>query len=283
MPTPATHLALGQQMLHVGQQMLHQGDLSPAARHLLDRWQGPFLLGHTAPDVKTISGQKREESHFYTIPRTSDRPAYLVLFDTYPELARADALSPSQAAFIAGYIAHLLLDELWLDDVFQRHFLQDWGPLEERLFLHNVLRVWVDLRDQASLDGSTAQELQQTQPDDWLPFVGDEHVRRWRDWLVEQLTAGHRMETAKVLADRMGVPVAEVEAVVQSPEQMERRVFRHFPKCAMETFWERGYTQSVMLVDWYLGCSATGQTERSPINIRDYALIDHPTTQEVCS
>jgi hypothetical protein len=78
------------------------------------------MLGHTAPDVKTVSGQKREESHFYTIPRTSDRPAYQVLFDAYPELALADALSPSQASFIAGYIAHLLLDELWLDDVFQR-------------------------------------------------------------------------------------------------------------------------------------------------------------------
>jgi hypothetical protein len=241
------------------------------------------MLGHTAPDVKTVSGQKREESHFYTIPRTSDGPAYQVLFDTHPDLARADALSPCQAAFLAGYIAHLLLDELWLDDVFQRYFLQDWGPLKERLFLHNVLRTWVDLRDQSRLNGTAAQALQEAQPDDWLPFVDDEHVRRWRDWLVAQLAADHSMETAKVLADRMGVPAAEVETVVQSPEQMERRVFQHFPRSAMETFWERGYRQSVMLVDWYLGRSVTGQTKRSPITIRDYEPTDQPTTQEVCS
>lgn len=283
MPTPATHLALGQQMLHSGQQMLHQDDLSPAARHLLDRWEGPFLLGHTAPDVKTISGQRREESHFYTIPRTSDYPAYRILFDMHPELARADLLSPPRAAFVAGYIAHLLLDELWLDDVFERYFLQDWGPLGERLFLHNVLRTWVDLRDQARLNGTAAQALQRAEPDDWLPFVDDEHVRRWRDWLVEQLTAGHRMETARVLADRMGVPAAEVEAVVQSPEQMERRVFQHFPKSAMDTFCEKGYRQSMMLVNWYVGRSANGQTKRSPINISDYEPTDHSTTQEVCS
>jgi hypothetical protein len=241
------------------------------------------MLGHTAPDVKTVSGQKREESHFYTIPRTSDRPAYLALFDTHPELARANALSPSQAAFIAGYVAHLLLDELWLDDVFQRYFLQDWGPLGERLFLHNVLRTWVDLRDQARLDGTMAQALEQAEPDDWLPFVDDEYLRGWRDWLVVQLAAGHRMETAKVLADRMGVPAAEVEAVVQSPEEMERRVFQHFPRSALEAFRERGYRQSVMLVEWYVGRLADGETKRSPITVRDYEPTDHLSTQEVPS
>ena len=241
------------------------------------------MLGHTAPDVKTVSGHKREESHFYTIPRTSDRPAYLILFDTHPALARADALSPARAAFVAGYVAHLLLDELWLDDVFQRYFLQDWGPLKERLFLHNVLRTWVDLRDQARLNGTAAQTLQQAHPHDWLPFVDDEHLRRWRDWLVAQLDTGHRMETAKVLADRMGVPAAEVEAIVQSPERMERRVFRHFPRSAMEAFWETGYRQSLTLVDWYIGRSANGQTTRSPIDTRDYGPTDHPITQEVRS
>ena len=254
--------------------MLCQDDLSPNARRLLDRWQGPFLLGHTAPDVKTVSGQKREASHFYTIPRSSDRPAYLALFDTHPGLARVDALSPSQAAFIAGYVAHLLLDELWLDCVFQRYFLQDWGPLAERLFLHNVLRTWVDLRDQARLNGTAAQVLQQAEPDGWLPFVDDEYIRRWRDWLVEQLTTGHRMETAKVLADRMGIPAEEVEAVVQSPEQMERRVFQHFPRSAMEAFRERGSRQSVRLVEWYVGLSAEGETERSRITVGECEPTD---------
>lgn len=241
------------------------------------------MLGHTAPDVKTVSGQKREESHFYTIPRTSDRPAYLVLFDTHPELAGADALSPARTAFLAGYVAHLLLDELWLDDVFQRYFLQDWGPLEERLFLHNVLRTWVDLRHQATLDGTMAQALEQAEPDDWLPFVDDEYLRGWRDWLVAQLAAGYRMETAKVLADRMGVPAAEVKAVVQSPEEMKRRVFQHFPRSALETFQESGYRQSVMLVEWYVGRLADGQTKRSPITVRDYEPTDHPSAQEVPS
>ena len=105
MPTPVMHLALAEEILG--------GDLlSPATRCLLARQRGPFLLGHTVPDVQTISGQGREETHFYTIPRSTDRPAYEALFAAYPVLAHAKSLPPAQAAFVAGYAAHLLLDEL---------------------------------------------------------------------------------------------------------------------------------------------------------------------------
>jgi hypothetical protein len=246
MPTPATHLALAEEILC-------RNDLSIATRRLLTERRGPFMLGHTAPDVKTVSGQRREACHFYTIPRTSDRPARDALFDAYPSLARSDALSRSQAAFVAGYMAHLVVDEVWLDDVFERYFLQDWGPLRERLFLHNVLRTWVDDRDQAKLNGNVAQVLRKTEPHDWLPFVDDQHLRMWRDWLVVQLTSGQRMQTAEVFARRMGIRAEEVEAVARSPQQMEERVFRYFPRSALAAFRETAYESSITLLDSYIG------------------------------
>jgi hypothetical protein len=175
------------------------------------------------------------------------------------------------------------VDEVWLDDVFQRYFLQDWGPLRERLFLHNVLRTWVDGRDQARLNRTVAQVLQQAEPDDWLPFVDDTYLRLWRDWLIEQLAPGHTMETAEVLAGRMGVPAEEVEAVAQSPEQMEKRVFRRFPRSALQFFREKAYRSSVILVNWYIGRSASRQPERPLTNLPDYRSTDLPTIQEIRS
>jgi hypothetical protein len=239
--------------LVLAEEMLRGDDLSPAVLRLLIQQRGPFLLGNTAPDVKTVSGQGRHESHFYTIPRTSERPAYELLFDAHPSLARAESLSPPQAAFIAGYIAHLLLDEIWLDDIFRRYFLQDWGPLRERLFLHNVLRVWMDRRDHQRLNGSVAVALREAEPQDWLPFVGDEHLRAWCDWLVEQLSPGQSMQTAEVFARRMGVSATEMEAVSGSPQQMQERVFCHIPRAALESFHDVGYERSVVLIDWYIG------------------------------
>ena len=249
------HLALAEEII--------RGDaLPPAIRRLLTQQRGPFLLGHTAPDVQTVSGQRRDETHFYSIPRTSDRPAHETLFAAHPALAHAELLPPAQAAFVAGYIAHLLLDELWLDDVFLHYFWQDGGThrteprakvLRERIFPHNVLRTWMDRQDQQRLNGSVVTALRETEPQDWLPFVGDEHLRVWRDWLVGQIGPGGSVQTAEVFAQRMGVPVAEVEAVLRSPQQMEERVFRHIPRAALRSFHDTGYARSVALVDWYIG------------------------------
>jgi hypothetical protein len=247
--------------LVLAEDMLRRKDLSRAARCLLEEQQGPFLLGHTAPDVRTVSGQKREACHFYAVPRVSDRPAYSALFDAHPRLGRVEALSPPRAAFVAGYIAHLLLDEIWLDDVFRRFFLQDWGPLHERLFLHNVLRTWMDYRAQERLGGAVAQSLEEAEPDGWLPFVADEYLRVWRDWLAQQLGADQRMETADVFARRMGISPERIEALAGSPAEMEDRIFRRFPRADLRAFEEMGYRRSVLLVDWYLVGGFRGQSE----------------------
>ncbi len=240
------HLALAEEILH--------GDaLPPTTRRMLIRQRGPFLLGHTAPDVQTVSGQARDETHFYTIPRTSDRPAHETLFATHPVLAHAEPLPPAQVAFVAGYVAHLLLDELWLDDIFRRYFLPDWAPWRERSFLHNVLRTWMDRQDQQRLNGSVAIALREAEPQDWLPFVSDEHLRAWRDWLVGQFDPGHSVQTAEIFAQRMGVSVTEVEAVLRSPQQMKERVFCHIPQAALRSFHDTGYARSVALICWYIG------------------------------
>jgi len=200
-----------------------------------------------------MSGQARHETHFYSIPRTNERPAYEVLFAAHPRLARAERLPPAQAACVAGYIAHLLLDELWLASIFQRYFIgQTWSTRRERLFLHNVLRTWMDRQDQQRLSGTTVTALREVEPLGWLPFVGDEHLRAWRDWLVEQLGPGHSVQTAEFFAQRMSVSMAEVEAVLMSPQQMEVRIFRYIPRAALQSFHDTGYAQSVRLITWYL-------------------------------
>ena len=247
MPTPIMHLALAEEVLR-------RDDLPSTVHRLLVQQRGPFLLGHTAPDVQAISGQAREETHFYTIPRTSAIPAHEALFAAHPALARPEMLPPAQAAFVTGYVAHLLLDELWLDDVYLRYFVgQEWGTRRERQFSHNVLRTWMDHQDQRRLNGSVTVALRAAAPRNWLPFAGDETLRAWRDWLVEQLSPGQAVQTVEVFAQRMGIPAAEVETVLHSPQQMEERIFRRIPRAALDAFHDAGYTRTVALTIAYLG------------------------------
>ncbi|HHS97491.1 MAG TPA: hypothetical protein ENK08_06270, partial [Chloroflexi bacterium] len=212
MPTPVTHLVMARELVE-------GGALSPPVQSLLEREWGPFLLGHTAPDVQTVSHQPRDETHFYTLPPSSTTPAYRRLLRTYPELARADRLPSDHAAFLAGYLAHLLVDEQWWREIFHPFFGPEagWETFERRLFLHNVLRTWMDQEDQARLDGREAQALARAEPRGWLPFVRDEDLRAWRDLLVEQLQPGRQVRTAEVFAARMGLPAEAIEATLRSP------------------------------------------------------------------
>jgi len=245
MPTPFTHLALAATVL--------DGEGLPrATAQLLRAQRGPFLLGNTAPDVQTVSGQDRFETHFYTLPPTSDAPAQDTLFDAYPELAQPAELPLAHAAFIAGYLAHLALDELWLEQVFVPFYRESSLPWTERVFQHNLLRAWVDRQDQARLDGGVAVTLQETMPEKWLPFVKDEDLVKWRDWLVEQLQPGQRAQTTNVFAQRMGISVAEMETVLASPAQMDDQVFRRIPADAMRAFQKTGLECTAETVTRYL-------------------------------
>jgi hypothetical protein len=246
MPTPINHLVMAREVLE-------RGTLAAPARWLLVAQYGPFLLGHTAPDVQTVSGQRREETHFYTLPPRSTTPAAQVLLDAYPTLARAERLEPAHAAFMSGYLAHLLADELWWREVFHPFFGPDagWDTWEERLFLHNVLRTWLDEQDQNRLDGREATALAGVEPRGWLPFIRDEDLRAWRDDLVEQLRPGRRIRTAEVFAERMGVSAEMVETAAHSPERMAW-IFQHVPPERLQAYRDMVLRRSVQLINEYL-------------------------------
>jgi len=246
MPTPVMHLALADELLS-GE------DLPADVCRLLVARRGAFLLGNTAPDVQTVSGQSRFETHFYHVPRKTDVPAHEALFARYPYLADPQRLMPSHVAFLAGYLAHVLLDELWLEQIFLRYFeKRPWSTRYERHFVHNVLRAWLDRRDQRRLDGELVTALKEAEPEGWLPFVDDAFLRRWRDWLVDQLRPGRHIETVEVFAQRMGVPPEEMEALLSSPQEMEERVFARVPRQALDAFQKEGYARTAVFITRYV-------------------------------
>ena len=223
MPTPFTHLAAAAELLAI------PGLASDARAALQVDWPA-FLFGSTAPDVQTISGQSREATHFFSVPLRGAPAAGPRLFAQYPALAIRAALPPPQAAFIAGYLAHLVFDQLWVRDLFEPYFGEApaWGTFHERLYLHNVLRAQVDADDLGRLTPAIGAQLQAALPDGWLPFVDSHHLRAWRDLIADQLSSGAG-RTVEVFAQRNRVDPQEFAALLASPEQMATRVFSHLP------------------------------------------------------
>lgn len=235
MPTPFTHLRFAEEILNLA-------GLPRVAQDTLYAEKPAFLLGCVAPDAQSVSGQPREATHFFYVPLRDSVPAVRHLFHAYPALARAAERPRAQAAFLAGYLTHLALDEFWVRDVFEPIFGSRvrWGTFIERLYLHNALRSHLDASDRKRLPASTAATLSSARPYDLCPFISDETLLHWRDLIAEQLSPGQAGRTVEVFAERMGADPRAFAALLASPEAMRQRVFSRLPDGLLERFYREG-------------------------------------------
>lgn len=246
MPTPFMHLVLADAMLA-------EPGLPDALRDRLTAERPAFRLGHTAPDAQTVSGQTREATHFFTVPMTDRRPAHEVIFGLHPELARPVGLDPARAAFLTGYLCHLLLDQLWIAEIFQPVFGEraEWATFRERLYLHNILRTYLDQRDLPQLMNGVRDSLGAARPENWLSFIADRDLGRWRDLVADQLAPGAQARTVEIFARRMNRDPREFEALLASPAELDRQIFSRISLERIEAFRAEGLARSLEFVVAY--------------------------------
>jgi hypothetical protein len=247
-PTPFYHLSIAHQIYELPV-------LDPGLRSFLSQNLGAFLLGNTAPDVQVISGQKRSATHFFSVPIPPDgQVPWIKLLNEYPLESRPGKFQQSRTAFIAGYLCHLQADWFWVKDIFEPVFgpHQSWETFSERLYLHNVLRSYLDEKVIPSLPSSMVAALRRTHPQRWLPFLRDEFLVKWRDYLSDQLQSGEGVRTIEVFATRHGINPAAFQAMIGSEERMESNVFAHIPRQQLDDYRADLLTQNIELLEDYL-------------------------------
>jgi hypothetical protein len=255
LPTPVEHLT-------IAERILKSPTLPEAMRFRLghdNTVRGAFFFGHIAPDVQVVSLQPREVTHFFALPPTNRRPAYTEMLAAHPRLAQPSSLPPAQAAFLTGYLSHLLLDEYWVRDIFFPIFgpQQTWGERRERLLLHNVLRAWLDRRNLPYVRDHIENFLRQAEPKDWLPFATDADLSRWRDLVADQFEPGAEIRTIEIFANRARIPDTEFLALLE-PGVMEERIFSQIALTELDRFYERALVYTLDLTVRYLdGCTVS--------------------------
>ncbi len=263
MPTPVMHLV-------VGGRLLADPDLDPSVRDRLQVHRAAFLLGNIAPDLQVVSGQPRRATHFFSLPLDPQRSACLALLQAHPALARPSGLPSDQAAFVAGYLAHLLFDEIWVREIFGPVFgrQQTWDTWQERLLWHNVLRTWIERQNLDRLGNGLAHTLRSAAPVGWLPFAADADLCRWRDEIADELEPGATLLTAQFFARRARVSEAEFQARL-SPDQIEQHVFARITPAQLQAFHTRALLRSRRLVQNYLN----GQIKLENVSSDPVALV----------
>lgn len=244
MPTPFYHLSLAEAIAQ-------QPSLPPKLRQkIIDHWPA-FLLGNTAPDVQTITHQDRRQTHFFDIPIFKGEPApWERMFRRYPVLTPWLRLPEEQAIFLLGYFCHLLADVVWVQQIFFPIFgpFAGWQTMKHRLYLHNVLRSYLDYELLPSLPGDLGQILAEAIPSGWLPFVEDRDLEQWRDFVSSQLLPGASVHTVEVFAARQGISPDEYYRLIQSEERLNQEIFQHLPRQTLAAYRQQVIEDSTALL-----------------------------------
>jgi hypothetical protein len=252
LPTPISHLAIANEILEL------------KAVLELEAVPGWFLFGSIAPDVSAVSDLSRADTHFFYLHLPNLKPSPQVMLERYPNLAKPSEMRPFEAIFLAGYLSHILIDEMWIKSIFRPYFsfnlrfiqkgnLQSQRASDKRRkLLHNVLRTYIDREDFRSLGEDTLRSLRACNAKGLLPFVRDEDLQAWLDLVCEQLTPGADVKTIDIFAERMGVPSSEVEAVLSSPKVLQEEIFDRLPLSKLEEFRREAVKRSLDLIKNYL-------------------------------
>jgi hypothetical protein len=155
---------------------------------------------------------------------------------------------------MAGYLCHLQADQHWAVDIFNPVFgpRQAWGTFHERLYLHNVLRAYLDQQSLSCLPEDIGKVLQNCSISQWLPFVSDDHLNSWRNYLAEQLMPGAWVETVEVFAKRQGLSPEVFYQIINSEERMEKEVFSHLPESKLAQYRQKVISLNLSLLHTYI-------------------------------
>jgi hypothetical protein len=247
-PTPFYHLSLAEELIN-------HPCLPEKIKQFLQASRCEFLFGNTAPDVQVVSGQPRQETHFFDLPiPAGSSPPWELFLSDHPHLAEAEELPKPQVAFLAGYLCHLLADWLWVKDIFAPIFGPRcaWGTFHQRLYYHNVLRTYLDLHILPELSPGIDTCLRQVEPNGWLPFVPDRYLVEWRDLIFPQLHSGAAPKTVEVFSSRQEIAAPEYYALLESEDRMQKEVFEHSPLRLVQSYRHRVLDDFICLLSDYL-------------------------------
>ena len=168
--------------IHLANQVAEQLNLSYVYDH-----RGSFYLGSTAPDIRAMTKQPRELTHFAPLSVEQVGTGTSKMFQMHPQLN--EGMSPASQAFLVGYICHLASDEVWITSVFRPNF--DISREETRLTDDEVqANIWdramqlnMDCQTlpQLPMEGHPKELLTQSDKDVSMPFFEEGLLTEWKD------------------------------------------------------------------------------------------------------
>lgn len=245
--------------------ILHLGIAKDVAQALprldvLQRHAGSFYLGSTAPDIRLLTGTAREETHFFDLACPNGESGTLALFRAYPGLAPGSGLDDASRAFVAGYLSHLLTDEVWISQVYQPYFgaaSNEESPAITQM-LDRALQYELDLRErEPSTMEAVRRALEAERATPSLPFLHKDSLARWRDFVVSATQRERSWErfsqyAREFLVAQGKVTKDAVDAFLANFAAMRERILSYVPDPELRRFRQESVDRSIAAAREYL-------------------------------
>lgn len=186
-----------------------------------------YLLGSTLPDIHLITDGRREMTHFFALNKTPPFDSIRSLFQAHPELVKNAHLDDSSKASLAGYLSHLITDEVWITDIYRPYFGTD-SSLNSDPMANILDRAFqYDLDCQERLNKKAMDEIKPRiceRLDIKVSFIDQANLMQWQDFICHLTERVPSWDGFISYAERFLLPMNKV-----SREPLEK-FLKDFPK-----------------------------------------------------
>jgi hypothetical protein len=154
--------------------------------------RGAYYLGATTPDIRIITRWERARTHFFDLNEFEEQDGVHRLFEQEPALRDAAALNPATAAFVAGYISHLVMDESYICQIYRPVFgdPSGLGGDVKANIMDRLLQFELDRRDRE--DAEKVDEIRvalaESAVEVSVGFIARDTLLEWRKVSVDVLS-----------------------------------------------------------------------------------------------
>ena len=232
-------------------------------RHsVVDLNMGDYLLGSISPDVHYIGGDFRKETHFFDLDEQECESGTSLFFKAHPDLAGGSKLDPATKSFVAGYLSHLVADEIWIKDIY-RPFFGNSSSLSgdpTANVLDRLLQFELDRREREDKLKKTTirDELCGSEPQVSIDFMALTALRQWRDFACTMIDRDVTLADFPRLARGFLLPSKKIDAEQLEPflSSLTDRldwVIHYVTPDGLTAFREKVISYSVIVAKEYLG------------------------------
>jgi hypothetical protein len=237
-------------------------DLANATnKELVEADRGVYYLGSTGPDMHVLSRADRLSSHYFDLECLEQQDSVESFFRAHRDLRNPWKLGGSTAAFVAGYLTHLVIDAVWITDIYRPFFGPEsaLGGDARANVLDRVLQYDMDLQrraDQPAME-EIRDAIEVSRLDVHVDFLENGLVSRWRELAVAMASLPPTWDRFPRTASRFlsvaGVSTPEeVEQFMKTLPQLLEEARRHVGRERVDAFLEKASTLAQATLEEYL-------------------------------